>query len=252
MVETEKKKRKTPDGVSTNDLVHSAFVGTNDGLFPHVARLHIPKGSLVADVTYGKGVFWKSVDLRDYKLFKSDIKISRVNKKTLNETENNSLIADCCFLPYPNNKFDAVVFDPPYMHTPGGSAHTNHQNYEEYYGNNTPLGSTGAKYHDAVLELYFFAAKEAFRVIKDGGIYIVKCQDEVCANQQRLTHVEIINEITQYGFVTDDLFVLVRNSKPGVSRMLNQYHARKNHSYFLVFRKSINGRRTPKKSLQKP
>ena len=33
----------------------------------------------------------------------------------------------------------------------------------------------------------------------------------------------------------EDLFVLTRPGKPGVSRILNQVHARKNHSYFLVF-----------------
>lgn len=65
----------------------------------------------------------------------------------------------------------------------------------------------------------------------------LKCQDEVCANQQRLTHVEIINELQTYGFVTEDLFVVMRNGKPGVSRILTQAHARKNHPYFLVFRK---------------
>ena len=37
------------------------------------------------------------------------------------------------------------------------------------------------------------------------------------------------------GFVTEDLFVVMRNNRPGVSRMTKQVHARKNHSYFLVF-----------------
>jgi hypothetical protein len=65
----------------------------------------------------------------------------------------------------------------------------------------------------------------------------VKCQDEVCANKQRLTHVELINEFTAMGFVPEDVFVLVRTNKPGVSRVVKQVHARKNHSYFLVMRK---------------
>jgi hypothetical protein len=50
--------------------------------------------------------------------------------------------------------------------------------------------------------------------------------------------VEIINELGQMGFVVEDLFVVVRRNKPGVSRILRQIHARKNHSYFLVFRKA--------------
>ena len=81
--------------------------------------------------------------------------------------------------------------------------------------------------------------------MKPKGVYIVKCQDEVCANKQRLTHVEITNYLTEHGFIVEDLFVLLRNNKPGVSRVLIQKHARKNHSYFLVFRKRPS-KRLPK------
>jgi len=114
----------------------------------------------------------------------------------------------------------------------------NHQNYETYYRNNVADNGSGKKYHEAVLDLYFKSAREAHRVLRNEGIYIVKCGDEVCANQQRLTHVELINELTQNGFIIEDLFVLLRNNRPGVSRVIRQVHARKNHSYFLVFRKS--------------
>lgn len=210
-------KRRSPRGAPTNDLVFSAFNGTNDDVFPYVLSLYVAPGSKVADVTYGKGVFWRKVPRDAYDLLTSDL----------------SNGTDCRDLPYEDGSLDCVVFDPPYMHTPGGTAHVNHQNYEGYYQNNQAQSTK--KYHEAVLELYFEAAREAWRVLRDGGIYIVKCQDEVCANRQRLTHVEIINELANYGFQGEDLFVVVRNGKPGVSRILKQVHARKNHSYFLVF-----------------
>lgn len=211
------KKRKSPDGQATNDLVHSAHVGTNDEVFPHILSLYVEPGSVVADVTFGKGVFWRMVPEEAYRLMPSDLSDG----------------IDCRELPYETGSIDCVVFDPPYMHTPGGTAHVNHQNYEGYYKNNR--ASSDKKYHEAVLDLYFTAAKEAWRVLRDGGVYIVKCQDEVCANQQRLTHIEIINELATYGFIAEDLFVVVRNGRPGVSRVLKQVHARKNHSYFIVF-----------------
>jgi hypothetical protein len=44
--------------------------------------------------------------------------------------------------------------------------------------------------------------------------------------------------MTRNGFIVEDLFILLRNNRPGVSRVIRQVHARKNHSYFLVFRKS--------------
>ena len=215
------KKRKSPDGRATNDLVFSAHVGSNNEVFPHVLSLYVTPGSTVADVTHGKGVFWRNVPTDMFRLLPSDLATG----------------TDCRELPYDDGTIDCVVFDPPYMHTPGGTAHVNHQNYEGYYKNNNTTCKGGKKYHEAVLDLYFTAAREAWRVLRECGVYVVKCQDEVCANIQRFTHVELINELSTYGFVAEDMFVVVRTGKPGVSRMLRQAHARKNHSYFLVFLK---------------
>jgi hypothetical protein len=221
IIPTQRKKRKSPAGISTNKLIFSAHFGNNADQFPQILSLYVPKGSKVADVTYGKGVFWKNVKRENYKLHTTDL----------------SKGVDCRSLPYTDGSMDCVVLDPPYMHTPGGTAHSNHQNYEGYYRNNGTNNGTGEKYHEAVLSLYFKAGKEAKRVLRDSGIFIVKCADEVCANKQRLTHVELINEYSSNGFMVEDLFVLFRSNKPGVSRMLKQIHARKNHSYFIVLRK---------------
>ena len=235
---TPKKQKKTlrvAEGISTNNLVHSACIGNNDEIFPQIVQLYIPQGSRVADVTYGTGVFWRSVPTHHCDLVASDITSG----------------TDCRHLPYENASFDAVVLDPPYMHTPGGTAHQGHQNFEKYYRNNGGEAAGEKKYHEAVLDLYFKAGREAWRVLRPEGVLIVKCQDEVCANKQRLTHVELINEYTQYGFVCEDLFVLLRKGKPGVSRMKKQVHARKNHSYFLVFMKPKPRRQPQGKTQQK-
>ncbi len=68
------KKRKSPRGKATNDLIFSAYQGTNDSIFPHVLALYVRPGSTVADVTYGKGVFWKGVLKEKYRLFATDLK----------------------------------------------------------------------------------------------------------------------------------------------------------------------------------
>ncbi len=212
-----KTSRRVRNGKPSNELVFSAMQGTNDELFPQILSLYVALGSTVADITYGQGIFWKGVDRKKYRLRTSDL----------------STGTDCRKLPYRDGSIDCVVFDPPYMHTPGGTAHVGHQNFEQYYRNNG--AASGKKYHEAVLDLYFETAKEAHRVLRDHGIFIVKCQDEVCANQQRLSHVEIINHYETLGFCVEDLFVLLRRNKPGVSRIAKQVHARKNHSYFIVF-----------------
>lgn len=213
-----KTSRRVRNGKPSNALVFSCAQASNEELFPELLKLYVAPKSVIADITYGRGVFWNRVDRKLYKVLATDIATG----------------TDCRNLPYADASIDCVVFDPPYMHTPGGSAHVGHQNYEQYYKNNGTTHAT-KKYHEAVLDLYFSAGGEVVRVLKPGGIFIVKCQDEVCANQQRLTHVELINRYAQLGFIAEDLFVLMRRNKPGVSRILKQAHARKNHSYFVVF-----------------
>lgn len=226
--------RKRPDGAATSNLVLSAYIGNNADVFPHVLKLHVAAGSKIADVTYGKGVFWKKVDTNEYQFFPSDI---------ANGT-------DCRSLPYGDGSFDVVVFDPPYMegfYRNGNAVKAGdgtHNTFREHYsnGDETPKPH-GGKWHAAVLDIYNEGGKEAQRILKDGGIFIVKCQDEVSANKQNLTHVEIINSFAEIGFFCKDLFVVVRPNKPGMSRVITQVHARKNHSYFLVFFKIPRGKR---------
>lgn len=167
----------------------------------------------------GKGAFWRKVPKDRYHLLATDLLTG----------------VDCRDLPYDEASVDCVVLDPPYMHSPGGSAHTAHNAFEQHYRNNGSGNQTGSKYHEAVIDLYTDACKEAIRVLRERGVLIVKCQDEVCSNRQRFTHVEIIHAYEKLGFIAEDLFVVMRNNKPGVSRAVRQVHARKNHSYFLVF-----------------
>lgn len=216
--------KRTQTGITTSNLITSALVGTNDKIFPDILKLHVPIGSVIADVTYGKGVFWKNVCSSDYILKATDIKTG----------------IDCRNLPYENQSIDCVVLDPPYMEGLYRDSQDNmagsgsHISFRQAYSNGQN-NQIKAKWHDAVLEMYFQSGQEAHRVLKNKGVLIVKCQDEVSACKQRLTHVEIINYYEQIGFYSKDLFIVVRPNKPAVSRIKTQIHARKNHSYFLVF-----------------
>lgn len=224
-------KKRVQGGVSTTDVIMSAYVSGNAEVFPNILDLHVAPGSKIADVTYGGGVFWKNVDLSKYELLPTDIATG----------------VDCRLLPYSNESLDVVVLDPPYMegllrgnsdHKAGGGTHAA---FRSYYSNGDEK-SHGPKWHAAVADLYFKAGAEAYRVLRSNGVMIVKCQDEVSANRQWLTHVEIINHYETLGFYTKDLFVVVRQNRAGVSRLLKQVHARKNHSYFLVFVKLPKGK----------
>ncbi|MGB3684943.1 MAG: hypothetical protein WA991_03860 [Ornithinimicrobium sp.] len=218
--------RRVAKGASTTQVVHSSRAGSNAPVFRDILEMFVPVGSVIADVTWGKGAFWTQVPDGLYEVKATDLQGG----------------VDCRNLPYEDNSLDALVLDPPYMeglfrketgHMAGEGTHSAFR--ERYSDGKATLHVEGApKWHDAVLDLYFKAGLEAQRVLRNYGVFIVKCQDEVSANRQRLTHVELINEWAD-GFYCKDIFVVTRNNKPGVTRLLRQEHARKNHSYFLVF-----------------
>lgn len=235
--------KRIQGGEATTDVILSAGVGGNAEMFAEIAELHLPVGGIIADVTYGKGVFWQNITKGSYDLRFSDID-AKVTRDSIHDIPVRDGI-DCRSLPFENLSLDGLVLDPPYMeglfrrdteHLAGSGSHTAFRSsYSNGQATTTLEGEP--KWHDAVTDLYFKAGREAYRVLKIGGVLIAKCQDEVSANKQRLTHVEIISAYESLGFYTKDLFVMVRPNRPGVSRLKTQVHARKNHSYFLVFQK---------------
>ncbi len=226
--------RRKQGGVATTNVVMSAHVADNAEVFPQILALHVEKGAVIADLTYGKGVFWRNVPADAYRLLSSDLKLGQCWRT----------------LPYKNASVDAVVFDPPYMEglyrkTPEALAGSGtHRAFQEAYSNGAlQVSNSVRKYHDAVLEAYLSVVPEVKRILRSSGRFIVKCQDEVSANRQKLTHIELVWAYEAHGFYCKDLFVVVRRNAPVISRLLKQEHARKNHSYFLVFQRQDHRRR---------
>jgi len=85
--------------------------------------------------------------------------------------------------------------------------------------------------------MYFRGMSEARRVLVSDGVLIVKCQDQIMSGRQYRQHISLWAwAVSGLGFVDEDMFVLVSKSTPTM-RHKYQLHARKNHSYFLVFRR---------------
>ena len=194
----------------------TAKTGTNADLFPDVLALYAKPGDRILDMTYGKGVFWKKVDRSQYRVVTNDCIMPA------------DYDYDCRQTGFNPADFDVVIFDPPYMHTSG----TVKESIAKCYQTNTSAVFKNQKDVDA-----FFVAgiSEARRLLCKGGYCIVKCQDTIESAKPKWTHVKIMQA---EGFVCEDLFVMVQNGTPAMSgRWSRQYHARKNHSYFIVLKK---------------
>ena len=65
--------RRVQGGQPTTDVTVSAHIAGNAEVFAAIAALHVPLGARVADITYGKGVFWQQVPVGNYRLQFSDL-----------------------------------------------------------------------------------------------------------------------------------------------------------------------------------
>jgi len=197
------------------DSVFSSMVGDNSDLIAHVAKLYLKPGNVLADVTFGKGVFWRQMDMTQYLFHPSDLL-----------TCPNSAY-DFRKLPYQDGTFDVVVFDPPYCHNPGKMmVDKNYRNAE----------TTKGLYHKDIIQLYYDGMKEARRILKaPGGMLWVKGKDEIESGYQRWSHIELYDIAKELGFYAKDLFILTQKVKP-VVQYSTQQHSRKNHSYLWIFK----------------
>lgn len=191
-------------------------------IIQNIIQLYIPQGKIDADVTYSKGVFYKNGNIQEPQ-YKFDISPQTVD----------TVQADCRNLPLPDNSINSLMFDPPFLATSGKSLSTQENN-------NLMLRRFGCYNNEKELhKFYQDSLKEFNRVLINNGILIVKCQDKISSGKQYLSHVFIINQAIEQGFYPEDIFILLAKSRIVADWQLkNQKHARKFHSYFIVFRKS--------------
>jgi hypothetical protein len=90
--------------------------------------------------------------------------------------------------------------------------------------------------HADIVHLYRDGMTEGRRILKPGGLMLVKCKDEVEGGRQRVSHIELHDiAVHELGMEVQDLFVLTQ--KVLLVRFRHDNHARKNHSYLWAFRK---------------
>lgn len=198
--------------------VTTVIDGKNHDLVATAASLYLAPGDAVADVTYSSGRFWKRTDLSQYRFLASDLMPMRPDV----------LAADFRALPYRDDSVDALVFDPPYIHSPGKGMLK-----DRYNGRAT----TDMITYDQIIDLYRDGMTEACRVLRDGGQLWVKCKDTLASEKQRWSHITIFELADKLGLYARDLFLLVDTTSPTVTtgRWARQIHARKVHSYLWIF-----------------
>lgn len=206
-----------------NELVRSISYDQPE-IIRNILKLHVPSGKIDCDPTYSTGGFYKGTGIDPPRL-----------KFDINPQAEGVVQADARHLPLEDDSISCMMFDPPFLATKGKSL-------TEGRGNR--INRRFGVYPDEISlhQFYADALREAYRVLKPGGILIFKCQDKVSSGKQYLSHVFIVDKAVEAGFYPKDLFVLLaRNRLVAGWQARNQKHARKYHCYFVVLQK-INTR----------
>lgn len=206
-------------GVVKDDSLNTICSSNEEG-FQRIVRLYARPGQTIVDPTFGHGRFWLNVDRSLYDVKASDLADG----------------VDFRQLPMSRESVDIIVLDPPYRYTP-----EKNKKHEDTPGH----GQVDGLYNlqdakltntQAVIELYIDGFKEAWRILRNGGFLVVKCQDTIQDGKNIWVHNILMEKAEVLGFACRDLLVVAPKTVLK-TRWSRQRHLRKAHSYFLVFRK---------------
>jgi hypothetical protein len=195
-------------------VLPSVFVGSNADLMAAVAPLYLVGD--VMDCTYGKGKWWTRH--RPPSLVAHDL-------HTLDGVDFRSL-------PEPDETYDTVCFDPPYLPN-GGYGSSSRQGFRDSYGLTDEVGG-----ERRLWDLVAAGLSECARVTKVGGVVLVKCTDFVYANDLTLGHRRVLDIGDSIGLRCHDLIIHHTGSGPGGHNIFTVLRARRHHSYLLALRKT--------------
>lgn len=195
---------------------------SNAELIADVAKLgYLRSSDCVLDPTWGDGVWWKAWC-----------------PGWLVTTPEGS---DFRALPYADDLFDAVAFDPPYV-SPGGRLTSGMTAMYERYGildcPRTPA-ELQAMMNLGLAECARVVAPSTKRKLdpfEPNGVILMKCQDYVSSGKLWPGTYYTLKAAESYGLVLEDRFEFLGGVRPQPGGRPQQ-HARRNLSSLFVFRK---------------
>jgi hypothetical protein len=143
-----------------------------------------------------------------------------------------AVMADNLCMPFGDEQFDVVVFDPPHVPNQGKDRS---KDFNARFG--LVLKSSAENGYN-FSHLYPPFVQEAYRVMKPEGILLCKITDYVHGHRFQWAHIELIQAATKVGFCACDCIVKIRKGPIISPRWKKAHHARRHHCYWLIFRKS--------------
>jgi hypothetical protein len=175
---------------------------------------------MILDSTVNEGRFWRGTRR---KIIGLDIEVK------FKPTVAGSNMA----MPFANDSFDVVIYDPPHIPNQG-------QDNEKDFSTRFGLVIKSSKENGYNLShLYPVFSKEAYRVLRPQGVLFVKIADYVHNHRMQWAHFEVMKAAQEAGFCACDMIVKIRKGPIVDPRWKVAHHARRQHVFWIVFRKSL-------------
>lgn len=173
----------------------------------------------ILDATVNEGRFWRGSE-------------RPVTGMDIDPQFRPDVVADNTRMPFQDRSFDVVVYDPPHVPNQGKD---NKKDFSERFG----LVLRSAKENGYTFSHTFppFVG-EAHRILRAEGILLCKIADYVHHHRYQWAHIEFIRAAREAGFVPCDCIIKVRKGPIVDPKWKTAHHSRRQHCYWLVFRKS--------------
>jgi hypothetical protein len=176
---------------------------------------------LILDATVNAGRFWSGSER------KRDVVGLDINARFRPD-----VVADNRRQPFADGCFDVVVYDPPHVPNQGNDRS------KDFNGRFGLVLKSSAENGHTFTHLYPPFLREAFRVLKCEGVLFCKIADYVHNHRYQWAHLEVVRAAVETGFCPCDCIIKIRKGPIVDPKWKTAHHARRQHCYWLVFRKS--------------
>lgn len=209
-----------PQKASTYEPLGSVWNGDDAGLLERLLALYPRKEPhKILDATLNGSRFWRESS-------------RPVVGLDIDPSHRPHVVADNTAMPFHASLFDVVVYDPPHVPNQGKDKS---KDFNDRFG----LGPRASK-HDEYNFSHTFPPflQEAWRVLRPEGILLCKITDYIHNHRYQWAHVDFIQAARLVGFRACDCIIKVRKGPIVDPRWQTAHHTRRQHCYWLVFRKS--------------
>jgi hypothetical protein len=173
----------------------------------------------ILDATVNTGRFWRGSN-------------RKVIGMDIDDKYSPDIHADNTKMPCQDSSFDVVVYDPPHVPNQGRDRS---KDFNDRFGL-VQKSSAATGYNFSHTFPPFL--REAFRVLREDGVLFCKIADYIHGHRHQWAHVDIVNAAEEVGFTPCDCIIKIRKGPITDPKWKKAHHARRQHCYWIVFRKS--------------